>query len=311
MPPRKVVKVVSKGIVLRGMNLSKTYGGALDKRSVHALDNASFEVRRGEILGLVGPNGAGKSTLIKLIMGIEKRDGGRIDMNGLDPREALGYVPERPTFMEDLSGFYNLLYVARIKGVRRPQAYCRKLIIDYGLKGRGEDMVSTYSKGMKQRLAVARAVIGDPKVLIMDEPFNGLDPGMMIDLRDVLKKLRADGMAMLISSHELNEVDQVCDGILFIKNGKVLKKETFATDGLVTLRIALEKPSERVVRSLAPWKGTVSRDGRVITRRATKEEIPDIAASVVRSGGRLVDLQVVQRKAEDIYAEVYLNGGKR
>jgi|ADurb_Met_02_Slu_FD_contig_101_131237_length_4151_multi_2_in_0_out_0_5 ABC-2 type transport system ATP-binding protein len=177
--------------VLRGTDLSKTYGNRFTRGNIRALDRASFSIQEGEICGLVGPNGAGKSTLIKLVMGIEPRDEGAVEMNGSDPRVALGYVPERPTFFEDLSAYYNILYFARLTGAADPEGTSRRLIDEFGLKGRGDDRVSSFSKGMKQRLAIARAVVHRPKVLIMDEPFSGLDPGMMIELRGLLKGLRA------------------------------------------------------------------------------------------------------------------------
>jgi ABC-2 type transport system ATP-binding protein len=287
--------------------LSKTYGNMFTKGNVRALDRASFSIQEGEICGLVGPNGAGKSTLIKLVMGIEPKDEGTVDMNGLDPRVALGYVPERPTFFEDLSAYYNILYFARLTGMQDPEDTSRKLIDDFGLKGRGDDRVSSFSKGMKQRLAIARAVVHSPQVLIMDEPFSGLDPGMMIELRGLLKGLKSSGMAMLLSSHELNEIDQLCDSILFIKSGTIIRREDLDTPRPRTaVQLTLETPSEAVVGALSRWsKRAVSGDGKVITVEASREEIPDIVAEAVRAGGRVVEFRPAQVKAEDLYAEVF------
>jgi len=290
--------------------LSKTYGNMFTKGNVHALDKASFSIQEGEICGLVGPNGAGKSTLIKLVMGIEPKDEGTVDMSGLDPRVALGYVPERPTFFEDLSAYYNILYFARLTGAPDPEGTSRKLIDEFGLKGRGDDRVSSFSKGMKQRLAIARAVVHSPKVLIMDEPFSGLDPGMMIELRGLLKGLKNSGMAMLLSSHELNEIDQLCDSILFIKGGTIIRREDLdAPRPRTAVQLTLETPSEAVVGALSRWsKRAVSGDGRVITVEASREEIPDIVAEAVRAGGRVVEFRPAQVKAEDLYAEVFHTG---
>jgi ABC-2 type transport system ATP-binding protein len=280
--------------------------------NIRALDRASFDIREGEICGLVGPNGAGKSTMLKLIMGIEPKTEGRIEMNGLDPRVALGYVPERPTFLDDVSAYYNLLYIARLNQVPDPEGTSRRLIDEFGLKGRGDDIVSTFSKGMKQRLAIARAVVHQPKVLLMDEPFSGLDPGMMIELRGLLKNLKASGMAMLLSSHELNEIDQLCDSILFIKAGQVVRKEGFGSVAdRLTVQLVLELPSEKVVEALSRWNnGSVSVNGTVITKDVPKDEVPDIVAEAVRAGGRVLEYRTAQRKAEDMYAEIYLQEAK-
>ena len=298
----------STEFVLSGRDLSKTYGNRFTRGNIKALDGASFDIRPGEICGLVGPNGAGKSTMIKLIMGIEVKDGGHIDMNGLDPLVALGYVPERPTFFEDLSAYYNLLYIARLNNVPDPEGTARRLIDEFGLKGRGDDVVSTFSKGMKQRLAIARGVVHQPKVLIMDEPFSGLDPGMMIELRGLLKELKASGMAMLLSSHELNEIDQLCDSILFIKAGRIIRKEDYHAEAKrMTVQLVLASPSDSVVAALSRWgSGSVSPDGMIITKDVTREEVPDVVAEAVKAGGRVMECRAAQRKAEDLYTEIYL-----
>lgn len=293
--------------VLRGTDLSKTYGNRFTRGNIRALDRASFSIQEGEICGLVGPNGAGKSTLIKLVMGIEPRDEGAVEMNGSDPRVALGYVPERPTFFEDLSAYYNILYFARLTGAADPEGTSRRLIDEFGLKGRGDDRVSSFSKGMKQRLAIARAVVHRPKVLIMDEPFSGLDPGMMIELRGLLKGLKGTGMAMLLSSHELNEIDQLCDSILFIKSGKIIRREDLDRPRpRAVVQLMLEEASDAVTEALSRWsKVSLSADRRTITVEASREEVPEVVAAAVKAGGRVLEFRPAQVKAEDLYAEVF------
>jgi len=137
----------STEVVLSGRGLSKAYGNRFTTRTVQALDDVSFELREGEICGLVGPNGAGKSTLIKLIMGIEPKDRGEVDMNGLNPRLALGYVPERPTFFEDLSAWHNLLYVARLNRIPSPEQACLDLLRNFGLDGWKDEPVVSSPRG--------------------------------------------------------------------------------------------------------------------------------------------------------------------
>jgi len=294
--------------VLVGRGLSKAYGNRFTTRTVQALDDVSFELREGEICGLVGPNGAGKSTLIKLIMGIEPKDRGEVSMNGLDPRAALGYVPERPTFFEDLSAWHNLLYVARLNRVPEPEAACTRLLRDFGLEVWKDEPVVSFSKGMKQRLAIARSVLHRPKALIMDEPFSGLDPGMMMELRTIMRSLKESGIAMLLSSHELNEIDQLCDSILFIKSGRILKKEAFNAEvPRVPFRIMLASPNGAVPAALAGRKVlSQSPDGLSFLVEASRDEVPDIVAQVVGAGGRVMACGIAQRKAEDLYAEVFM-----
>lgn len=294
--------------VLIGRDLSKSYGNHFTARVVKALDGVSFELREGEICGLVGPNGAGKSTLIKLIMGIEPKDDGRVIMPGHDPRVALGYVPERPTFFEDLSPYHNLLYVARLNHLAQPEEACLRVLQEFSLADWKDEPVVNFSKGMKQRLAIARSVLHDPKVLIMDEPFSGLDPGMMMELRGIMKALKERGMAMLLSSHELHEIDQLCDSILFIKSGRIIKKEEFNTIvPTVSFRIMLATAGGAVPAALAGRK-VLSRspDGLSFLIETPREDIPDIVADVVGAGGRIMACGIAQRNAEDLYAEVFL-----
>ncbi|TFG56161.1 MAG: ABC transporter ATP-binding protein [Methanomassiliicoccus sp.] len=271
------------------------------------MDGVSFELMYGEICGLVGPNGAGKSTLIKLIMGIEPRNDGEI-VFGDDENAIVGYVPERPTFFEDLTAFYNLYYIARLNNLPEPEEISRKMLAEFGLEQRGDDILRTFSKGMKQRLAIARALIHSPKLLVMDEPFSGLDPSMVMELRGHLKRLWGTGLTVLVSSHDLNEIDQVCDSIVFIKSGKIIKKEGFErVDGNVTLQLTVLNPGKNVTNALSGHNiVSVSPDGRTIAIVALRTEVPGILKKVIDSGGQVLESKLVQRKAEDMYADVFL-----
>ncbi len=293
------------------VGLSKTYGNRLTARNVRALNGVTFELRRGEICGLVGPNGAGKSTLIKLIMGIEPRNEGRIDF-GDEGVGTIGYVPERPTFLEDLTAFHNLLYIARLDRLPGAEELCRKRLADFGLEERGDDLVSTFSKGMKQRLAIARALISGPKLLIMDEPFSGLDPTMVMELRGHLKGLKGTGITILVSSHELNEIDQVCDSIVFIKEGRIVRKEGYAReDENVKLQLTLLDPSETVMGALSGVKVlSVSPDRGTVVIEMRRSDIPAMIKRIVDAGGQLMESRILQRKAEDMYADLFLRKGE-
>jgi ABC-2 type transport system ATP-binding protein len=291
-----------RATVLEAKDIIKVYGTRFHARRVRALDGASFSLGEGEICGLVGPNGAGKSTLIKIIMGIEKRNAGAVSLAG--DRGIIGYVPERPTFFEDLSAQYNLLYFARLYRLPDPEEAVNKALADFGLADRAEDFVSEYSKGMKQRLAIARALLHSPKVVLMDEPFSGLDPSAMLELRAIFKGLKSTNMSILLSSHELNEIDQVCDAILFIKDGRILRKEGFESGTKVNLHLVILNPGDFVLKAIGSRRVLSSSEDRTdMTVEAEKEEVPEIVAAVVQAGGRIMEARVVQRKAEDMYAE--------
>jgi len=297
--------------ILSVKQLSKVYGNRFTTKNIHALDKASLELKIGEICGLVGPNGAGKSTLIKLIMGIEPKTNGEVEIDDNGATTILGYVPERPTFFEDLTAYYNLYYIAKLNRLPDPDGISRKMLSDFGLEERRNDIVSTFSKGMKQRLAIARALVHSPKVLIMDEPFSGLDPTMVFELRGYLKKLKGTGLTVLISSHELNELDQVCESIIFIMSGHIVKKEDIQRgDGKVNMRLVILNPGDAISAALSGLKIlSVSPDGGTILIETTKGDVPQILARVIGSGGQVLESAVIQRKAEDMYAEVFMKKG--
>lgn len=295
-------------MILRVRGLSKLYGNRFTTQNVQALKDVSFELNTGEICGLVGPNGSGKSTLIKLIMGIEPRTAGEVKMDDEGERTVLGYVPERPTFFEDLSAFYNLYYIAKLNRLPDPETISHRMLVEFGLEDREDDIVGTFSKGMKQRLAIARALIHSPRLLIMDEPFSGLDPTMVIELRGYLKRLKGTGLTVLVSSHELNEIDQVCDSILFIRSGSIIKKEGFEReDGKVILRLVLLDPGETVIKALTGRNiVSITPDGGTLTIETTREEVPAILNAVIMAGGQVMESNILQRKAEDMYADLFM-----
>ena len=198
----------------------------LGKREI--IKGINFSVKDGEIFGFLGPNGAGKTTTIRMLVGLIAPNEGEIKICGKDVQkekeEALknvGAVVENPELYKYLSGRENLMQIARIRKVSKEEV--EELIELVGLKDRIDDKVKKYSLGMKQRLGLATALIGEPKLLILDEPTNGLDPSGIIDFREVVKKAAKEkGMAVFISSHILSEVQNLCDRVAFT-NGGVIK----------------------------------------------------------------------------------------
>ena len=190
--------------------------------SLKALDNVSLHVGKGEVVGLLGPNGAGKTTLFKLIAGLLHPDGGRIrPMNGRWP--AIGYKPDRLLFPNRLRVTDYLTMVANLAGVslaEQEQAVFNALV-QVDLVSQANKRIGDCSKGMRQRLGLAQAIIGNPHLLLLDEPSNGLDPNGQAEMQALIKKLHAAGKTILMSSHQLDEITAVCTQLIILNNGRI------------------------------------------------------------------------------------------
>ena len=209
--------------ILECKNICKKFG----KKRI--LSDVSFDICEGDILAFIGPNGSGKTTTIKLILGLQSIDSGSVIINGYNVVDdftkaifKVGAIVENPDLYMYLTGWQNLKIVANCyKGITDEKILS---IVEYvGLKSRINDKVSKYSLGMRQRLGIARALLNSPNILILDEPTNGLDPEGIKDLRDLLKKLAKDGMGILISSHNLAELESFCNKVCIIDNGKIIE----------------------------------------------------------------------------------------
>lgn len=210
--------------ILECQNLCKSFG----KKQI--LKDVSFEIDEKDILAFIGPNGSGKTTTIKLILGLQNIDSGSVKINGYDVEkdfvksiEKVGAIVENPDTYMYLSGWQNLKLVANLyKGVTDDDL--KTIVKTVGLENRIHDKVSKYSLGMRQRLGIARALVNKPNLLVLDEPTNGLDPEGIKDLRILLKRLAKEGMGVLISSHNLAELESFCNKVLIIDNGVILEK---------------------------------------------------------------------------------------
>lgn len=212
--------------VLEVKNLSKKLG----KKEI--IKNISFYINEGEIFGFLGPNGSGKTTTIRMLVDLISMDQGTVKILGNDitkKREKtlsnIGAVVENPELYGYLSGRENLNQIARIRGIKKEKI--NEVIGLVELKSRIDDKMSKYSLGMKQRLGLAAALLSDPKLLILDEPTNGLDPNGIIEFRKILKNLaKTTGMGVFVSSHILAEIQELCDTVAFIENGEITEIET-------------------------------------------------------------------------------------
>ena len=215
--------------LLECIDLCKSFG----KKQI--LKNVSFSINEGDILAFIGPNGSGKTTTIKLILGLQKIDSGKVLINGIDITtqfedaiRKVGAIVENPDCYMYLTGWQNLRLIADYYGNISDEDI-EELVKYVGLDARINDKVNKYSLGMRQRLGIARALLNKPNILILDEPTNGLDPEGIKDLRVLLKRLSSDGMGILISSHNLAELESFCNKVCIIDNGKIIESSEVTT----------------------------------------------------------------------------------
>jgi ABC-2 type transport system ATP-binding protein len=206
-------------IILSIKNLNKRYG------SLQALKNVSFEIHKGNVYGILGPNGSGKSTTLGIILNVVNKTSGEYSWFGgtMQTHEALkkvGAIIERPNFYPYMTAKENLELVCKIKGINYAKVHEKLELV--GLVDRQDSKFSTFSLGMKQRLAIASALLNDPEILILDEPTNGLDPQGIHQIRDIIKYIAAQGTTILLASHLLDEVEKVCTHALVLRKGEVL-----------------------------------------------------------------------------------------
>jgi ABC-2 type transport system ATP-binding protein len=285
-------------------NLTKTYGGG-----VTAVDQVSLTVWRGEAYGFLGPNGAGKTTTLRMLAGLITPTGGSASVHGDRPGSPralarTGALIESPGFYPYLSGRDNLRVVARYArvGDRRVEAVLETV----ELADRGGDRYASYSLGMKQRLGVAAALLKDPELLILDEPTNGLDPAGMRDMRALIRDLGARGHTVLLSSHLLGEVQQLCDRVGVISNGKLLAESTvLELRGRAGLLVAAE-PLERARLCLERLVGAANLtliDG-AFRLRIEPDQAGRVSRALADADVVLTELRPLERTLEEVFLEM-------
>ncbi len=235
--------------ILSLKNLDKKYG------KVHAVNNLSFDIQKGNVYGILGPNGSGKSTTLGIILNVVNRTSGEFSWfdGKLSTHEALkkvGAIIERPNFYPYMTATQNLSLICRIKGISTEKI--DEKLATVNLFERRNSKFSTFSLGMKQRLAIASALLNDPEILILDEPTNGLDPQGIHEIREIIKKIAANETTILLASHLLDEVEKVCSHVVVIRNGIKLYAgrvdEMTASKGLFELKV--DKDEDKLITLL-------------------------------------------------------------
>ncbi len=296
--------------------LTKRYGGFT------AVNGISFQAKRG-VTGFLGPNGAGKTTTMRMLTGYLPPTSGQASVAGFDvfkqsikARQHVGYLPESVPLYRDMTAIGYLMYIAEIRGVKHRRERAETILGRVGLAHRADSQIRTLSKGMRQRVGLASALIHDPEVLILDEPTIGLDPIQVLELRDLVRDL-GKRHTVLFSTHILSEAEQVCDDVIIINHGNIVVQGAPSV-----LRGQLERGGRVLVRADVPLEQLlpvvretpgvggveISLDGVIATPSTADDPRPLIASAVINNGWKLMELRPVAVNLEEIFLELTRQG---
>lgn len=298
-------------------NLVKRYG------DFTAVKGITFEALPGQVTGFLGPNGAGKTTTLRMLTGFTPPTAGKAVVGGYDVfensmevRRRVGYLPENVPLYRDLTALEYLLYIGEIRGISNRRQRALDVLRRVGLTTRSGSLIRTLSKGMRQRVGLAQALLHDPEIIILDEPTIGLDPLQVLELRDLIGELR-EGHTVLFSTHILSEAEQVCDRVIIIQNGEIVGQGS-----PVELRRTLERGGRILVRANADPAAfipliqalpgvsevTTAPEGFVVTpSSADIDPRPDIARTITANQWNLVELRPLAVNLEEIFIELTRN----
>jgi len=307
-------KTTNDSFTIEVSNLTKKYN------NFKAVDDVSFNVRKGEIFGFLGPNGAGKTTTIKSILGLIHANSGKIRINGIDfkknekdAKKYIGYLPEKVAFYDNLTALQNMYFYAEMKNI--PKEECKPLLEEMGLGEVINKKVGKFSKGMQQRLGMARALLGNPPILILDEPSGGLDPRGVALVRNKIREMKDTGSTVFVSSHILAEIQEVCDRVGIINKGVLVAEDSISKLSVKLnlkpkLIIELEKASEKIVESIKKVKGVekVEAFGVMVHITCNQRSKSKIIISVEKAGGDIVNIRTKEPSLEEVFMKFTAEG---
>lgn len=303
--------------IIEAHKLTKIY----DKNKV--VDNLDLKIEEGQIFGFLGPNGAGKTTTILMLIGLTEPTSGSAFIAGFNStREPLkvkriaGYIPENVGFYEDLSAHYNLMYTARLNGMPDNKATeaVNLALEKVGLKDRAYDKVGTFSKGMKQRLAIADILVKKPKVAFLDEPTSGIDPAGINQMLDLIKQIaHENNMTIVMSSHQLNQVERICTHVGIMSKGKIVTEGALsqlsrkAGGGSVIIDVQLAEVTDEIVSAIKATSGVVKveRSGDVLNITCNEDLRRQISRVIQDKGGLVTQMKLRTLALEDIYLKYF------
>ena len=282
-----------------------------------ALDDVSLNVPQGIVMGLIGENGAGKSTLLGLIAGLIFPSKGTVSVNGfrarsLSARRIIGYMPESPVFLGLYTARQVLLYHGALFRLSRKSAALRasELLDRLALSASANRRCYGFSMGMRQRLALGVALMGDPRILLLDEPGNGLDPVGIADLRELLLDLSRSGKTMMISSHRLDELEKVTSDFVFLKQGRTVPFDATGSHSRHRLlRVGLLSPYKgRVEDVLACCRTIETSDHEILVEVSEIRDVPQVVTSLVENGAQVVSVNVEKQTTEQAFLSLCQKG---
>lgn len=304
---------------IEAVGLTKRFG------SLTAVDGLSFEVGKGEIFGLLGPNGSGKTTTVRLLSCLIAPSEGSASVTGFDirreplkVREAVGVLTENPGIYDRLSAVENMEFFAEAYGLRdktERDSRIRELLEFFDLWDRRGDRVGTFSRGMRQKLAIAKAVVHRPEVLFLDEPSSGLDPKAAKDIRDLMEVMsRQEKHTIVLCTHNLEEAERLCSRVMIIRKGAALATGSVEDlrkklHGAPELEVSLEEVNDRLLKATAKLEGVravnATVKGTLIYDIDDPEaRTPDVVRSLVQAGGRIKSVNILRPSLEDTYLEL-------
>jgi ABC-2 type transport system ATP-binding protein len=300
--------------IITAKGLRKVYG------KVAAVAGVDLSVRRGEIFGLLGPNGAGKTTTILMILGLTEVSGGTIDVDGFDPmrdplevKRRVGYLPDSVGFYDGMTARQNLRYTARLAGFRRAEVESKltDAFKRVGLAAVADHRVGTFSRGMRQRLGLAEVLMKGAEVAILDEPTSGLDPEATFELLDIIHAMKADGTAVLISSHLLDRVQAVCDRVALFNEGKIVLEGTVpelaqrVLGGGYLYEVEAQGAGLQGVLAAVAGVQQVTESGGRFRILAARDLRADLARAVVGAGASLLRLSDMEPSLDTVYRHYF------
>ena len=300
---------------------TKDYGA---RRAVH---NLSFDAQQGEIVGFLGPNGAGKTTTMRILTGYMPPTDGEAIVAGydvveesLEVRKRVGYLPESVPLYYDMAVFDYLKYMGELRRIPNVDDRVDEVLDMVGLIDRADGYIGNLSKGMKQRIGLAQALLHRPEVLILDEPTIGLDPGQVVEVRELIREIGKE-RTVLLSTHLLNEAQNLCDRVLIINKGKIVAEDT--TENLQARLLGAERVVVRVrgeadelAETIKSVKGVrkveALEDGGVEFEFAAGKDLrPEVAKQIIKDGYDLLELRPLGMSLEEIFLELTTNDGKK
>ena len=290
--------------VIQVNHLSKQY------REVKAVNDISFTVNRGDVYGFLGQNGAGKSTTIRMLLTLIKPSAGSVELFGKNlythRKEILreiGAVIEKPDLYKYLTAYENLSLFARMSGVPVNEKKLKDQLEQVGLTERAHSKVRTYSQGMKQRLGIAIALIHDPQLIILDEPTNGLDPQGVVEMRSLIRRLGSGKRTVMLSSHLLNEVQQISDRVAIIRKGKLVAQGTvheLRGESAIVVRVTPVDAARRQLDRMLGAAAVTAVDG-TLRLSVDPDRAADINDALVGAGIKVSELRAVERTLEEVF----------